>query len=287
MRISFDMAKPLTVLCALTLGLPLCSAQVTVSRSSRTSVTVRRSGSYLGVGVISVNAEIAQALGLREVRGVQVTDVVEDGPASRAGLKQDDVLLDYNGQRIEGTSQFVRMVAETTADQSVPVGVFRNRNIITVNVRVEQRTGNSVSITLPPIPIPPMPPMPPIPSVTVDSMMLDIPIGLLNWQNASFGYTGEALDGQLAEYFGVKEGVLIRFVTKQGPADRAGLRAGDVIVRVDASAVRNPREITALARRQRREKKPFSFTVIRGRKELTFEVIAARRDRVDSSPATV
>jgi serine protease Do len=120
-----------------------------------------------------------------------------------------------------------------------------------------------------PMPTPPSPPMPP----SVELTMPDIPSGLLGWQSSSLGYMSEPVDGQLAEFFGVKEGVLVRSVVAKSPADKAGLKAGDVIVEVDGSSVKSPREITGMVRHQR-EKKPLSLKVVRSHKELTLELIA-------------
>jgi serine protease Do len=117
-----------------------------------------------------------------------------------------------------------------------------------------------------------MPPLPPE-APAIDLTMPDIPSGLLGWQSSTLGYLSEPVDGQLAEFFGVKEGVLVRSVVAKSPADKAGLKAGDVIVKADGTAVRSPREITGMLRRQR-EKRKLSLTVVRSHKEMTLELIA-------------
>src|SRR6266498_480139 len=81
-------------------------------RVATTRVAVQR-GSYLGIGVADIDTERAKALNLKEERGAEVTSVDPEGPAGKAGLKEGDVVLEYNGQRVEGTEQFVRMVRET------------------------------------------------------------------------------------------------------------------------------------------------------------------------------
>jgi serine protease Do len=91
----------------------------------------------------------------------------------------------------------------------------------------------------------------------------------------------EQVDGQLAEFFGVREGVLVRSVVAKSPAEQAGLKAGDVIIKADGTAVRSPREITAMLRRQR-DKKKLSLTVVRSHKELTLELIAKLEAKADS-----
>ena len=234
-------------------------------------MVVHGSIGYLGVGVIAVDSEIAKSLGLKEERGVEITEVEDKSPASRAGLKERDVILDYNGQRLEGVAQFQQMVAETPANRAVGLGVFRNGGMRNLSVQVGHRTPETLSFSMD-VPLSPMPPMPP----PAPPEMPDIPTGLLGWQSSTLGYMSEPVDGQLAEFFGVREGVLIRSVTKQSPADKAGLKAGDVIVKVDSTPVRSPREITALAHR-RRDKKSIFFTIVRTHRELTIELIAMSR----------
>src|SRR5437868_14262640 len=72
-------------------------------RARCSTYVLQRTGSYLGVGVVDVTAERAKALNLKEERGVEVTSVVDDGPAAKAGVKEGDVVLEYNGQAVQGT----------------------------------------------------------------------------------------------------------------------------------------------------------------------------------------
>jgi S1-C subfamily serine protease len=91
------------------------------------------------------------------------------------------------------------------------------------------------------------------------------------------GFEGEELNPQLAEFFGVKEGVLVRGVTPKTPAERAGLKAGDVVVKVNGTPVTNPREISGLVLRSS-GKKAVVFTVVRNKKEITLNVEVAQRE---------
>src|SRR5277367_6445715 len=177
-------------------------------RAQRVGVVTKGPMSYLGVSVLEVDSEIAKAAGLKEERGVQVTQVDTDSPASRAGLMVKDILLEFNGERVEGTTQFVRMVSETPVGRKVSLGVYRNGGMQTLTAQIGARPGQnfSFSMTAPMAPMAPMPPVPP----SLDLTMPDIPSGLLGWQSSSLGYMSEPVDGQLAEFFGVKEGVLVR-----------------------------------------------------------------------------
>jgi serine protease Do len=217
-------------------------------------------GSYLGVGVAEITAERAKALNLREEHGVEITRVADESPAAKGGLKSGDVVLEYNGQRVEGTEQFMRLVRETPASRDVKLSISRNGSPQQIVVRTGARKAwLSGKLTEGAIEIPRVE-MPVI-------RMPDVPRALMSWRSSFLGIEGESLDTQLAEYFGVKEGVLVRSVVKGSAGEKAGLRAGDVIVRVDDIKVSNPREITA-AIRSARSKKTVSLATVRDKREI-------------------
>jgi serine protease Do len=107
--------------------------------------------------------------------------------------------------------------------------------------------------------------------------MPDFPRSFMTWRSLVLGIEAEALDGQLAEYFGVKEGVLVRSVTKGSAADKAGIKAGDVITRVDDSKVATPADISGRIRSVKGKQAP--VVVMRDRKEMTLSVAVDDDDR--------
>ncbi|MEJ5368999.1 MAG: PDZ domain-containing protein [Bryobacteraceae bacterium] len=226
-------------------------------------------GSYLGVGVKEIDAERAKALKLKEEHGVEITTVEPDSPADKAGLKPGDVVLEYNGQRVEGTQQFVRFVRETPPGRTVRLTVFRQGSTQTVTATIAERKGRAFNL--------------PAPKLGEDievrirrelEGLRDVPRVTMSWRAGVLGIEGESLRGsQLGEYFGVREGVLVRSVMKDTPADKAGLKAGDVIVKVDDRAVDEPRDITAALRSARdASKKTFPVVIVRDKKEMTVQV---------------
>jgi serine protease Do len=242
-------------------------------------------GSYLGIGVAEVDAERAKALNLKEVHGVEVKSVDENSPAAKAGLKEGDVVLEYNGQRIEGTEQFVRLVRETPVDRQVRLSIWRNGAAESLTAGIGRRPaerfslrnddGDDLTVEVPAMP--PMPPMPPMPSMPATPPTPEI-APLPDWahvlnsgRSGMLGIESETLSSQLAEFFGVKEGVLVRSVTKNSAAEKAGIHAGDVIVKVDGESVSSPREISSVLR-SARAKKNFSVVVVREKKEVTLSV---------------
>jgi serine protease Do len=218
-------------------------------------------GSYLGVNLREIDAERAKELKLREEAGVEITRVEDDSPAAKAGIKAGDVVLSYNGQRVEGMEQFSRFVRETPPGREVKLSISRDGNTQTLAAKLGSRKA-PMAMALPRVEIPavaPMPPMPPMP---------DLPRGLMMWRTSTLGIEAESLKGQMAEFFGVKEGVLVRSVMKDTPAAKAGIKAGDVILKVDDTKIAAPSDISS-AIHSAQNKKTFTITLMRDHKEMT------------------
>jgi serine protease Do len=228
--------------------------------------------SYLGIGVADITAERAKALNLKEVRGAEVTSVAVDGPASKAGIKPGDVLLEYDGAAVVGIEQFTRLVRETPVGRQVKIAVWRNGAGQTLTATIEGRKG-----TL--IPYPGTPPFFPSPGI-------EIPRLGISWRNPVLGIEGESLDSQeqLAEFFGVKNGVLVKAVVKDSAAEKAGIKAGDVVVKLGDSPVSTPEEVTRVLRALG-SVKTFTVTVVRNRKEIPLTV--TREERAGAVPAAL
>jgi serine protease Do len=236
----------------------------TAPPAPRAKVAVTQgSGSYIGVMVQEIDGDRAKTLKLREEAGVEVTHVEADSPADRAGLKSGDAILQYNGQRVEGMEQFSRLVRETPPGREVKLDVFRNGGAQTVTVKVAAR--RPAASTFNSNAFPNLPGGSPF-----EFQMPDMPRSFMSWQSSMFGIEGESLEGQLAQYFGVKEGVLVRSVISGSAAEKGGLKAGDVIVRVDDSKVTTPTDVTSRLRALRG--KPVSVVVMRDHKEVPLSV---------------
>ena len=216
-------------------------------------------GSFLGVGVAEITSERAKALNLKEEYGVEVTQVDEDSPAAKAGLQRGDAILEYNGQRVDGIEQLQRLIRETPAGRNVKLAIGRNGGTQTLTATVGSRRSRAKEffgpdiLDLPEIHIPDMPGI----------------VGMTH--GARLGIDGESLGSQLAEYFGVKEGVLVRSVVKGSAAEKAGIKAGDVILRVDKTKVATAGEISG-ALRAARTSPSFPVELKRDRKDVTVTV---------------
>lgn len=229
----------------------------------RAKVVSVSGGSYIGVMVQEIDSERAKTLKLREEAGVEITRVETDSPAEKAGLKVGDAILQYNGQRVEGMEQFSRLVRETPPGRDVKLDVFRGGAPQAVTVKVATRHSGMSVFSATPFATS-------APRASFEFQMPDMPRSFMSWQSAMLGIEGESLEGQLAQYFGVKEGVLVRSVTSGSAAEKGGIKAGDVIVRVDDSKVTTPTDVTSRLRALRG--KQASIVVMRDHKEVPLTV---------------
>jgi membrane-associated protease RseP (regulator of RpoE activity) len=150
--------------------------------------------------------------------------------------------------------QFSRMVRVTPAGRDVKIGIVRKGAPQTITARIVGRPAISGQLLPAPVQNP------------FELRFPDMPQSRMTWRSTVLGIEAEALDGQLAEFFGVKEGVLVRAVTPGASADKAGIKAGDVIVRVDDAKVATPADISAHLRVL--HGRPVSVVVVRDRKEI-------------------
>jgi serine protease Do len=238
---------------------PTQPAPPTAPAAPKAKVLTVMGGSYIGVMVQEIDSDRAKVLRLREEAGVEITRVDADSPAEKAGLKNGDAILQYNGQRIEGIEQFSRLVRETPVGRDVKLDVVRNGAPQTIVAKLAARRSGNMAFAAPAM----------APSAW-EFKMPDMPRSFMSWQSSMLGIEGESLEGQLAQFFGVKEGVLVRSVVSGSSADKGGLKAGDVIVRVDDSKVTTPTDVTSRLRSQRG--KAVGIVVMRDRKEVTLTV---------------
>lgn len=241
--------------------------------------TVAGSGAWVGVGVSEVTSENMAKLKLKEERGVEIVTVSPGGPAEKAGLKEHDVVLEFNGQRVDGIEQFRRLIRETPVGRTAKIVASRDGVNMTFNVQLGERPSGTVfrrddgadwTLNWPTPPTPPASPRAPrAPRVEVFPNM--------DWFSLAgaprLGIEGDAVGKQLGEYFGVPggEGVLVRAVVAGSPAEVAGIKAGDVITRIENETVKDTGDIRS-AVRERRNKDSYPVTVIRNKKEMTLTV---------------
>jgi serine protease Do len=221
-----------------------------------------RGAVHLGVELDDIDADRAKALHLDEERGAEIKRVESGSPAEAAGLKAGDVLLTYNGENILGARQLGRLVSETPKGRKVRIQFWRDGKMqstvaILTETHVAREFPGDLDIQIPDVRI----------------RMPDIPSPMVVWKSMALGIDCEPLDTQLAEYFGVKRGVLVRSVEKGSAAEKAGLKAGDVLTAVDNQPVANTHDVVSSMRTERRAGRPVSVAIVRDHRPLTLSVV--------------
>ena len=228
-------------------------------------------GSRIGVAVRDVTDDDVKA---GKSAGVFVEEVESDSPAEKAGIKTGDLFVEFDGDRVRSTRQFTRLVQESAAGRTVPAAVLRGGQRVTVNVQPRESDSSyrfgklgDVAVMRPAPKIAPAPPTPPVPP----AMSFD---GLPKFEallgSGRLGITVEDLSPQLAEYFGTKDGVLVKSVNESSVAAKAGLKAGDVITSLDGGTITSSAD---LRRRTQRLESGDEFTlgVVRDKKALSLK----------------
>lgn len=230
-------------------------------------------GSYMGVELKEVSKENFAQLGLSEVRGVAVGKVIKDSPADKAGLQVGDVIVRFNTENVTGTRQLIRMISEVAPDHKAILTVFRGGSeteiSITMGKRPEPRlvTGDFEfpRMNIPPGEFPDVQRIPQ-PGKGEDNFIWRV------YSGRSIGVGVTPLTDQLADYFGIKDGkgLLINRVSKDSPAERAGLRAGDVIIEIDGKKVSGNNDL--IRRIYEQKEGNISLTIIRDKNRQTVTV---------------
>ena len=216
--------------------------------------------SYIGIGVMDISDETARDIGLVDAHGIEISSVAADSPAEQSGLREGDIVLTYRGERVQGYQHFARLVRETPVGRSVELGLVRDGQRTKLKVEIgEREVMRSVNETIAVV------------TKQLESVKdrigttrmhleaesprsqsrfaldFEFPQVRMNARNRRLGTDLESLDGQLAAFFGVERGVLVRHVRSGSISEMAGLQAGDVIVSVAGEQVDRPSEVGKLA----------------------------------------
>ena len=169
---------------------------------------------WLGVMIQKITPDLAKSFSLKDNKGALVGDVIPEGPAAKAGIQRGDVIVEFNGYKVNNMEQLPKIVAQTTPDTDVNVVVVRDGNSVTLNVHIailkdgEQKLAQG--------------------GATEDPL----------------GMQGQDITPELAQSLdlGSEEGVLVSDVTAGQSAAEAGIKRGDVITEIDRKPVKNMSE---------------------------------------------
>jgi serine protease Do len=251
---------------ALVSSLALGDVRATGSEDKDKTVDKRVVIHHAGSGRLGISIEDPAG----EARGALVRSVEEDSPASKAGLKEADVIVRFDGESVRSASQLRRLVAETPAGRAVAIEVTRGGATQKLTATLAERdssqsfrfNGRDFSFDMPEwdVPVPPEPPEAPEALITPNAPLPPrapkapkavrpfawswnddggLMIRKLGPGQRKLGIEYMEMGEQLAGYFKLsgKTGVLVTAVDADGPAAKAGIKAGDVVVKLGSDAV--------------------------------------------------
>jgi membrane-associated protease RseP (regulator of RpoE activity) len=238
-------------------------------------------GGFLGIYAENISRENMARYHMNQVRGVGVTQVIKDSPADKAGLRKDDVILRIDGENVSSVRKLNRLVSEMAPDQSVRLSFSRGGSEQEITATVGKRTNQSFAGDF-------------LPGGSKLFKWEGKEPKVFKWEGSPFnrsdlfnnngdfafalsnsrriGVSTMELTKQLADYFGITggKGVLVTSVTDDGPAAKAGVRAGDVITAVDGEAVDSPGDISRAI--NSKKEGDVTLTVIRNKSQQTIRV---------------
>jgi C-terminal processing protease CtpA/Prc len=229
-------------------------------------------GAYLGVGSEDITRENMGRYGMREVRGVGVTQVFKDSPAEKAGLKKDDVILRFDGESVTSARKLSRLVSESSADQTVRLTISRGGAEQEVTVTLSKHNLSNLFGAE-------------IRNDVLRGIGKDFPdlkgdgdFVFSFGGNRRIGVSTQTLSKQLADYFGAKDGgVLITSVTENSPAAKAGLKAGDVITAIDGEKVDTSGDVSRVI--NKKQEGEVSLTILRDHNSRTVNLTPEKREQ--------
>jgi serine protease Do len=163
---------------------------------------------YLGTTVQKITPEIAESMGLKQVRGALVAEVMKNTPAERAGLKTGDIITGFDGKEVKDSSDLPTQVARVAPGTTVQLKVLRDAKEIALPLTVGEMKENEV---------------------------------VASAQEGELGLAVEPITPQLAERMGLdgRDGLVITEVKPGSAADEAGLQPGDLITQINRRPVKN------------------------------------------------
>jgi C-terminal processing protease CtpA/Prc len=236
------------------------------------STQVKKQG-WVGIYLQELTPELKESMDLEEsTEGVLVNGVVEDSPAEKAGIEEGDVIISFDGKKTRTVESLTGLVRKTSPGTEVEIKVIRDGEEESLNLTIGESSLSGLYNLNPE-------------KLKIEKNMIEPYIW--NFQSGSkLGVAIQDLTEQLGDYFGVKngEGALITEVEKESPAEKAGLKAGDVIVQVDNEKVSGSDDVRQILSDKEkgdevslkviRDKRPkdFSVTLAETEKEYSFKI---------------
>jgi serine protease Do len=235
-------------------------------------------GSFLGIYTEDINKETMASYGLlREPRGVGVKRVVGSSPAEQAGLREHDVVIRFNNEPVTSVRKLNRLISEVAPEHTARLTILRGGDEKDLTVTLGKRSDFNTAYGVPGQRLQDLDKWNDF--KFEDKFKFDDKnrnFSFVIGNNRRIGVATTQLTKQLANYFGISsgKGLLITSVSDGSPADKAGLRAGDVITEVDGSAVETVADLMRAI--SRREEGELSLTITRDKSQRNIRLTPER-----------
>ena len=182
--------------------------------------------SWLGVYIQPVEDKVARALDLKNRDGALISDIVDDSPAEKAGIKTGDVIIEFNGEKITDPSHLKNIVSSTAPGNNSKVVIVRDGEWKTINVKLEELEQENQTVAT------------------------------MNNEGSTFGIEVQDISSSLAERYEIdpkSSGVLVTDIDKKSNAFEAGIRVGDIITRVGTKKVISSKDFIDLIEESKKQ----------------------------------
>jgi serine protease Do len=187
---------------------------------------------WLGVSTSDMTPKLAKSMHVKTNEGALVKSVMENSPAEEAGIKEDDIIVAFNGTKIIDADDLLESVRKTRPGTSVSIMVTRGDQKKTLKATLEKAPQWFASPVVPHVP-------------SVPHFRITPPRFAMSSSLNAFGLSVRDLNNQLGNFFGAPggRGVLVEEVEEGSTADSAGFKAGDVIVKIQNDSVAHAHDI--------------------------------------------
>jgi serine protease Do len=178
---------------------------------------------YMGVAIQDLSPDLAKSFGLKNATGALISDVTTDGPADEAGIKQGDVIVEYQGERVDDPSALQRMVTRTAVGTKATVKVLRDGHEKELTLKVGEQP---------------------------DTIKMAKAETSADESVALAGIEVQAIDKKTARELGLSDkakGVVVTNIDPDSPANDSGLREGDVIQEINRQEIKSVKDYEKIA----------------------------------------
>lgn len=166
---------------------------------------------WLGVVIQKITPELAKTFALKESEGALVSDVTDEGPADKAGIKRGDVIISFDGKAVKDVDTLPKLVGATEVGKKVKVGIIRDGKRIDVDVVIGELKDEKLQASKKPE------------------------------LEKDFGLVVQNITPEIAKHLNLKDrrGVIVTDVQPGSPAQESDIKSGDIIKEINRKPIKN------------------------------------------------